>query len=204
LFLSSRTPQNLLDTNTGSRTHYFSCDVSDIDSVEKTYQAIKSSCGCPDFLINNAGIAKFNPIYKASWEEVETLISVNFKGIFNCTKAVLNDMLERKNGVIINISSVAAVEIFNNSAAYSASKAAALTFSRTLRQECRKEGIKIIDVILGATETDIWRKEVRIANAERMMKPSDVADAVVAVAELSLNPRMMLEEVSVRPQLGNL
>lgn len=85
---------------------------------------------------------------------------------------------------------------------YAASKSASLMLSRSLRKEVRKKGIRVIDVIPGAIETDMWSKSVRKKFHSKMMQPEDVADAVVAT--YCQPQRMTTDEIILRPVEGDL
>jgi short-subunit dehydrogenase len=111
-------------------------------------------------------------------------------------------MMERKSGTIVNINSVAAVNSFKNCSAYGASKAGALALSRSMREDVREFGVKIIDMLVGATETEIWGDEMRAEAGHRMMQPEDIAQTIVNA--LKMSDRAMIEEILLKPQLGNL
>jgi short-subunit dehydrogenase len=183
---------------------FFPCDITQHQQIHEVVTKIKLAMGRIDILINNAGIAKFKPFNEITNEMFDQMNDVNYKGTFYCTKAVLPDMLGRKNGIIVNILSGAAKKAFENSSVYSATKAAVLSMSNSLRKEVRKEGISIINIFPGATETDVWNPKVRQELKHKMMQPEDVADATFSSIINSLNGRTMVEEVLVRPQGGDL
>lgn len=182
----------------------FPFDVSSREEVFNAYGKIKAAVGDPDVLINNAGIAKFKPFADFDIADFERVIDVNFKGYFYCAKAVIGEMLRRKTGLILNISSNAALKVFTGSSIYSASKSAGLMMSRVLREEVRGSGVKVVDVLPGATATEIWNEKALAENRHKMMEAADVAQVVCDAIELSLNDRMMVEEILVRPQGGDL
>jgi short-subunit dehydrogenase len=137
-------------------------------------------------------------------EDFDNILAVNLRGPFLTMKAVINGMIERKSGIIININSVAAKKTFTNSTAYSASKAGLLAMTSSLREEVRQYGIKIIDILPGATDTDIWSDKAREKYSHRMMQAGDVADSIMSILKLALNERIMPEEITLRPTLGDL
>jgi 3-oxoacyl-[acyl-carrier protein] reductase len=187
-----------------ANTLFFPCDLKDPEAITSVYQKIYSAQGGPDILINNAGIAKFAPMKDISLEDFDNIIGVNLRGSFLTMKAVIDGMIERKSGIIININSVSAKKTFSNSTAYSASKAGLLALTRSLREEVRQYGIKIIDIFPGATDTDIWSSKAREKYSHRMMKADDIADSLMSVLELALNERIMPEEITLRPTWGDL
>jgi|DewCreStandDraft_4_1066084.scaffolds.fasta_scaffold00378_60 3-oxoacyl-[acyl-carrier protein] reductase len=182
----------------------FPCDVSDARSVATVTQKIHNIIGGIDILINNAGVCKFSSFLNATEEEFDWMHNVNTKGVFLCIKSVLPKMLESKFGIIATINSVAANTVYNDCSIYSSSKAGALMLSRTLRQEVRRSGIKVIDFLLGATNTEIWHPKVREKYNLKMMKPEDVADMIFEAISLSLNERLLIEEIILRPTEGDL
>lgn len=183
---------------------FFPFDISNFDDVKRTHSRIQSIFGKVDILINNAGIGIFKKMIDITPEEFDRTMSVNFKGSFFCAQSVLPDMIKNQFGMIINISSIAAINSFPEGSIYGASKAALTSMSNCLREEVRQFGIKIIDILPGATETEIWDKDNLQQFGHRMMKPKDIADVVMSVIELNLNPRLITELVVVKPQSGNI
>jgi len=178
------------------------CDVTSESSVRGAYANISKKYGDVDVLVNNAGITVFETFEKTSIKEFDSIIATNLRGYFLCTKMVIASMLKRKKGHIFNIHSVAAKDIFYNSSAYSAAKAGALAMSRCLRHEVRKKGVRVIDVLPGATDTDMWSKKVRKKYHQKMLQPEDVADAVVSI--YCQPQRLTTDEIILRPVEGDL
>jgi 3-oxoacyl-[acyl-carrier protein] reductase len=178
------------------------CDVLSEGSVRSALAAINKRIGEVDVLINNAGVTTFEAYEKTTVKEFDSIIGTNLRGYFLCTKSVLPSMGKRKKGHIINIHSVSATTVFDNSAVYSASKAGSLALSRGLRQEVRKKGIRVIDVLPGAVETEMWGKSERKKFHQKMMQPEDVADAIVSV--YCQPQRMTTDEIVLRPVEGDL
>jgi 3-oxoacyl-[acyl-carrier protein] reductase len=179
-------------------------DLRSEDEAKRMYEKINITLEKVDILINNAGYGKFANFTDLSSEEMNNMIDTNFKGLYYMTKLVLPDMIKEKNGIIINILSVVLKKIFTGSSIYAASKAAVLAMDRSLREEVRKDGIKIVDIFPGATETDIWTDKQREKFGQRMMQPEDVADGIIKVIDLAMNKRLMIEEIVLRPQGGDL
>ena len=208
LILSARNSSSFenvrLSFSNNKNVFFFPYDITKPDDISKCYDRIKMAIGGVDILINNAGVVKFHSFNKLTLEDFDYMNAVNYRGVFLCIKAVLPDMIERKDGVIINTISVVITKAFKNSSVYSASKSAVWAMANSLREEVRSEGIKIVNILPGATETDVWSPENRQRFSKSMMQPKDVADAVYYVIELSLNNRLMIEEVVLRPQGGDL
>jgi len=183
---------------------FFPCDVTQPSQIHEVVMKIKLAKSRIDILINNAGVAKFKPFQDITEQMFDEMNYVNYKGTFLCTKQVLPDMIDRAEGIIVNILSGAAIKTFENSSVYAATKAAVLAMSNSLRKEVRKKGISVINILPGATETDIWNPKVREEKKHLMMQPDDVAEATFSAIMTSLNGRIMVEEVLVRPQGGDL
>lgn len=178
------------------------CDVMSESSVRSVMATITKKVGGVDILVNNAGVTVFESFEKTTVKEFDQIIDTNLRGYFLCTKAVLTSMMKQKKGHIFNIHSVSAITTFNNSSVYSASKAGSLALSRCLRSEVRKKGIRVIDVLPGAVESDMWSKSSQKKYHSKMMQPEDVADAVVS---LYCQPqRLTTDEIVLRPTEGDL
>ncbi len=208
LILSAKSRDSFKDLikTLGMKTNVFlfPCDMSKTDEIQRVYEKILLSVGSPDVLINNAGVGVFKPFSELTLEDFDEMMNVNARGVFTAIRQVLPGMKENRNGAIINILSGAVLKAFKNSSAYSASKAALWQMSRCLREEVRGDGIKVIDIFPGATETDIWKEEIRQTRGERMMKPHDVADVIYHAVLQAQSPTAMVEEIHLKPQFGDL
>jgi len=130
-------------------------DVSDFDSVGRMVQTVEKEIGPIDILINNAGIAKdvrFAKMEKSDWDAV---INTNLNGVFNCTRHVINGMIERKYGRIINISSINGQKGQFGQTNYSAAKAGIHGFTKSLALEVAKYGITVNTISPGYIETEM-------------------------------------------------
>jgi NADP-dependent 3-hydroxy acid dehydrogenase YdfG len=177
-------------------------DVTVNTEILKAVEFILQELGSIDVFIGNAGVTRFKTIEETSIEEVDEIIDTNLKGMSYCIKAVLPSMLERRNGWILSTISVTAHKTFTKSGAYAASKSGLLSFINVLREEVRDKGIKVTAFIPGAVDTDMWHGKVRDKYRDRMMRASDIGMLVSTL--LATPPNMMLEEILVRPVLGDL
>ena len=177
------------------------CDVRDPFAVEQLLVAVKRRFRRLDILINNAGVAHPNlsvaKLPVESWMEV---IDTNLTGMFLVTRAALPVM--KRGGAIVNNLSIAAKRVFPGSSAYNASKHGALGFTDTLREELRDQGVRVIALLPGATDTAIWKTLWPDAPRKKMMSPKTVAQAVVNA--LTLSAESTLEELTIRPSAGTL
>ncbi len=176
------------------------CDVQHQEQISRLLQQVESTWGTVDILVNNAGMAIFKKIIDIEPEEWDRTMNTNLRAVFLCCKAVLPAMIQRKSGQIINVVSVAGRQPYYNCGAYCASKYGLLGFTEVLRLETRKHGIRVTSLMPGATDTAIWGQ----ANVDRsrMMQPEQVAKAVVAIC--NSDPTVTIEEVVIRPILGDL
>jgi NAD(P)-dependent dehydrogenase (short-subunit alcohol dehydrogenase family) len=206
LVLTARKAQSLTEirrelADDGIEVLTVACDVRDPASIAKVISAVKTRLGQLDILINNAGIAHGNAnvdqLGVKAWKDV---IDTNLTGTFLVTRAALP--LMKANSAIINNLSIAAKRVFPGSSAYNASKHGALGLTNTLREELRPRGIRVIALLPGATDTDIWKTMWPDAPRRKMMSPQTVAQAVVNA--LLLAPESTLEELVILPSAGTL
>ena len=154
-----------------------------------------------DILINSAGIAHpFRPIAELKSKDWDDVLATNLTGTFLVTRAALP--LMSRGSSIVNVLSMSSKRAFPNLAAYNASKFGALGFTNTLREELRPEGIRVIAVLPGATDTAIWETLWPEAPRHKMIRPETVAQALVAA--LKLPPESTVEELDLMPTTGAL
>lgn len=177
------------------------CDVRDPDSVDALFQSVRGQFKRLDILINNAGIAHKNlPVERLSYRAWKDVIETNLGGMFLVTQGALT--LMKRGGTIVNNLSIAANRVFAGSAAYNASKHGALGLTNTLREELRPKGIRVIGLLPGATDTDIWKTLWPEAPRSKMMAPATVAQAVVNA--ILLPPDATVENLEILPTAGTL
>ncbi len=166
------------------------CDVSDADSVNAAFRAVVERFGRVDVLINNAGISRqklFTDITDDDWDEI---LGVNLKGCFLMCRAAAPQMIARKDGVIINVSSMWGVSGASCEVHYSAAKSGVIGLSRALAKELGPSGIRVNAVAPGLIDTpmnahlsprdiDALVEEIPLG---RMGTPTDVARALLFLA----------------------
>lgn len=171
-------------------------DVADLDSITTAVEKIRGELGSIDILINNAGTAKFGGFLDLSPEEWENIIKVNLMGVYNTTRAVLPEMIERKAGDIVNISSSAGQKGAPVTSAYSASKFGVLGLTESLALEVRKHNIRVVGLTPSTVVTDLAAEANLISgNPENVMHPEDLADLIVS--GLKLHPRVFLKSAGL-------
>jgi NADP-dependent 3-hydroxy acid dehydrogenase YdfG len=180
----------------------YSCDVSDRPAVNAVAQQVIDKFGPVDILVNNAGI-NTNPravaeVDPADWDQT---IAVNLTGAFNFFRAVLPGMRERRDGLIINIASIAGIRAGKlGGAAYSASKHGMMALNHTINEEEAEYGVRACAICPGEVETpilDLRPNPVSTEHRARILQPDDVAAAALFVA--SLPPRACVPELIIKP-----
>lgn len=177
------------------------CNVASSLNVEQCAKKIISNNKI-DCLINNAGITSFKTVNDNSINEINDVINTNLLGSIWTIKSVLPQMIKQNSGMIINILSVVTKKIFTKSSIYSASKMGLLAYSNVLREEVRKNNIKVINIIPGATNTSIWSQEMRKENYQRMMNPEEIAR--IAAWLYLQKENIVAEEIVIRPIQGDI
>jgi NAD(P)-dependent dehydrogenase (short-subunit alcohol dehydrogenase family) len=185
----------------GRRVLLKSCDVRDPDSIRALSWSVKERFGRIDVLVNNAGVAHPSlPVEKLPYAVWQDVLSTNLTGTFLVTQAMLPQM--RRGATVVNNLSIAAIQGFANSAAYCASKHGALGLTKTLREELRPRGIRVIALLPGATDTDIWEVFWPEAPRKKMMSAETVAGSVVSA--LIVPEQATVEEMKILPLAGTL
>ena len=165
-------------------------DVRNKEEVEAGVKELEKALGPVDILVNNAGVTRDGLFIRMKEEDWDYVLEVNLKGAFNCTRAVLQGMMKRRFGRIINISSVIAFSGNVGQTNYAASKAALIGFTKSLAREVASRGITVNAVAPGFIETDMTAKipekikEALIGQIPlgRVGRPEEVAPAVVFLA----------------------
>ncbi len=176
------------------------CDMSQKAAVKSLAQQINEEMGPLEVLINNAGAYLPGSIHEEEDEVYEMMLRTNMDSAYYLTKGVLPGMKAEKKGSIVNIASIASLDAYPGGGSYSISKFALLGFSKNLRFEMKEFGIRVISVMPGAVLTNSWA--AYDGPAERLMPPEDVAEIIFSSTNLS--NRTVIEDIVLRPQLGDL
>ena len=156
--------------------------------------------GVPDVLVNNAGLFEPGSVHNEPEGTLERQLAINLQSAYHVTRAVLPWMMEKRSGHIFNMCSIASLDAYANGGAYSISKFALYGFSKNLREEMKPYNIKVTAVHPGAVMTDSWGDFDN--SQQRIMEAADIAKLVYAASQLS--PAACVEDIVVRPQLGDL
>ncbi len=168
----------------------YACDVSDSEAVKGMFDYAKEKFGRVDILVNNAGITRDMLLMKMTEDEWDSVLDINLKGVFNCTKAVIRPMMKNRWGRIVNISSIIGLIGNPGQANYVASKAGMIGFSKSVAKEVGKKGITCNVVAPGFIESDMTAalsddlkaKYLEGIPVNRFGQAADVAKAVVFLA----------------------
>ncbi|MEO0042293.1 MAG: hypothetical protein RL329_1741 [Bacteroidota bacterium] len=175
-------------------------DVRDKNQVIAFATKITNCWSVIDILVNNAGVFTPGNIHQEPDGLFEQLMETNLYSAYYLTRALIPLMLKQKRGHIFNMCSIASLKAYPNGGSYTISKFALLGFSKVLREELQTKGIKVTAILPGATWTDSWAG-VTLPES-RLMQAQDVAKALLAATQLS--PSAVIEEIVMRPQLGDL
>ncbi len=168
----------------------YQSNAADFNEAQELVANVVEEFGSVDVLINNAGITKDNLLMRMSEEDFDKVIAINLKSVFNLTKAVIRPMMKKRNGSIINMSSVVGVKGNAGQANYAASKAGILGFTKSVALELGSRNIRCNAIAPGFIETEMtakldentvneWRKSIPL---QRGGSPEDIANACVFLA----------------------
>lgn len=153
-----------------------------------------------DMLLNNTGVFIPGSVHDEQEGNLELMIETNLYSAYYLSRELVPAMMERKSGHIFTTGSIAGIQAYAGGGSYSISKFALLGFTKALREDMKPHGIRVTSILAGATYTASW--EGVDLPEERFMKASDIADAIYQAHALS--PQTVVEEIILRPQLGDI
>lgn len=184
----------------GSKLYYRETDISKKNECYNFIDFVKGLGYHPEILVNNAGIFLPGQIINEEDETLDLMLKTNLYSSYYFARAFGNIMKEKRKGHIFNICSTASIIAYTNGGSYCISKFALYGMSKVLREELKEYDVKVTAVLPGATHTASW--EGVDLPEERFMKSEDVAESVYSAYTLS--SRSVVEEILIRPQLGDL
>jgi short-subunit dehydrogenase len=206
LFLCARNELVLYNAVAELQSKYPNCiikakafDLSIKEEAQKFGQWVLSF-GVPSILVNNAGQFLPGNISTEADGVLEETIAANLYSAYHVTRSLVAKMVEAKQGHIFNICSIASLQAYKNGGSYSISKFALMGFSKNLREELKPFNIKVTSVYPGAVMTDSWAGFDN--SAGRIMEATDIAKMILAASKLS--PQAVVEDIILRPLLGDL
>lgn len=180
-------------------------DLSKKEEVENFGQWLLDNSISIDVLVNNAGNFLPGSVHNEEEGVLEEMMAINLYSAYYLTRKVLPQMMKQSmlhgsRGHIFNMCSIASLHAYSNGGAYSISKFALNGFSKNLREELKAHHIKVTSVFPGAVLTDSWGDYDN--SNKRIMEAGDIAKMIYAASQLS--PQACVEEIIIRPQLGDL
>ncbi|MCE6989079.1 SDR family oxidoreductase [Dyadobacter sp. CY323] len=203
----ARNPNDLLDLQSDlksqfpySELHCFPADLSIRKELDAFLEFIKSKNRFPEVLINNTGVFIPGQIHNETEGTLEKTMETNLYSAYHLTRGIIPAMMENKKGHIFTICSTASIIAYPNGGSYCISKFALYGMTKVLREEMKPYHVKVTAVLPGATLTDSWKGTD--LPEERFIDVKDVSEAIWST--YSLSPRAVVEEILIRPQLGDL
>lgn len=207
LFICARNEVQLYETLAMLQAKYPDCQWKALPANLATKEGAQefgswvNASGLPiDVLVNNAGRFLPGSINSEAEGTLEEMVNTNLYSAYHVTRCLLPNMMARKKGFIVNICSIASLHAYSNGGSYSISKFALMGFSKNLREELKHYNIKVTSVYPGAVYTASW--DGSGVNPNRIMESADIAKMIVAMSQLS--PQAVVEDIVLRPQLGDL
>ncbi|QNH60863.1 SDR family oxidoreductase [Hymenobacter sediminicola] len=186
----------------GARLHTLPADLSQPEDCHRFTEFVLSLGGAVEVLVNNTGSFLPGRLQDEPQDgsQLRQMLAVNLLSAYDVTLALLPGLIARRSGHIFNICSTASIMAYPNGGSYGIAKHALYGFTRNLREELKEQNVRVTAVLPGATLTASW--EGVDLPAERFVRADDVAAAIHAAYTLS--PQAVLEELLIRPQLGDL
>ncbi|MBI5604155.1 MAG: 3-oxoacyl-[acyl-carrier-protein] reductase [Deltaproteobacteria bacterium] len=171
----------------GARVKICYFNVADFQEVQSQTDGLLKEWGRIDVLINNAGITRDTLLMRMKEEDWDRVITINLKGVFNCTQAVIRSMIKNKSGKIVNVASVVGATGNAGQANYAASKAGVMGFTKSVAKEVAARGIQVNAIAPGFIDTEmtaVLSEQVRqdflkTIPMGRSGQPEEVAELVV-------------------------
>jgi short-subunit dehydrogenase len=192
--------EEITKNHPGIEVHTYEADLSIKEQTKALGDFCLEKLDSIDILINNAGVFIPGETHKEEEGSLEKMIETNLYSAYYLSQKVIPKMIEQKSGHIFNMCSIASKIAYPNGGSYSISKFALLGFSKVLREELKDYGIKVTSILPGATWSNSWAG-VELPES-RLMQANDIALAVYSAVQMS--PSAVVEEIVLRPQLGDL
>jgi 3-oxoacyl-[acyl-carrier protein] reductase len=202
LVLNARTPGKLEALaaelrDRGSEVETIAGDVGEEATATRIVEAAQARFGRLDVLVNNAGIGHHGPLEAMDPAEFDRVVRTNLRGPFLLMRAAIPLLRRSGGGTLVSLASLAGVNPVPQRAAYAATKWGLIGLSRSVLQEVRKDGIRVLILEPGSTLTDFGHDAAKMANADKLVRPEDVAS--ILVAALKLPARATVSEIEIRP-----
>jgi short-subunit dehydrogenase len=178
---------------------YIKTDVAKEEDVKNLIESVIKKYGKIDVLINNSGFGAFANLVDSTTKDFDEMFAVNVRGLYLCCRYAVKHMIEKENGIIINMASIAGKNPVATASIYSATKHAVMGFSNSLFAEVRKHNVRVTAVCPGSVDTAFFDGEGAMLHSQRetILSAKDVAEACFLAAELP--PSATISEIELRP-----
>jgi NADP-dependent 3-hydroxy acid dehydrogenase YdfG len=186
----------------GVRAKTYAVDLAILDRVSSEIATIATDWDDLDILVNNAGIAYTNSIGDTPLADWQRAIDLNLTSVFQCIQGILPHMRHRRAGTIVNVSSIAAKQVFPNWGVYSVTKFGLMALTQAVAGEERANGIRVTAICPGSVNTPLWDTDTVQADFDRsaMLTPEMVAEGILYAV---LAPAgAVVEEITIMPSGG--
>jgi short-subunit dehydrogenase len=205
LLLTARQPVALYHTMAGLQSRFADIEIKALPADLSNRQGVDEVIAWAkavnlEILINNAGSFVPGSTHNEPEGALEQMMATNLYSAYHLTRGLLPNMMVEGSGHIFNMCSIASLKAYPNGGAYSISKFALYGFTQNLREEMKPHGIKVTAVLPGAAYTDSWIGSG--IDPKRIMEAADIAKMIYAASQLS--PQACVEDIVLRPQLGDL
>ena len=180
----------------GGKASWVAADLAQEEEVDALFARVVAEQGRLDVLVNNAGLGLFGPLADFPTGDFDRLIAVNLKAVFLCCRQAVRLMAPRRQGYIINISSVVGFKGYPNQAAYTATKHGVMGITKSLAVEAQPHGIRVSAVLPGGVDTSLAAAGRPDLDRSVLLQPQDIAQAVLYL--LSLSERAAVDEIYIR------
>ena len=186
----------------GVKAKTYPLDLAEVDRVSSEIAAIAAEWDSLDILVNNAGMAYTNTICDTPLPDWQRSLDLNLTSVFQCIQGILPHMRQRQSGTIVNVSSIAAKQVFPNWGVYSVSKFGLMALTQAVAGEERANGIRVTAICPGSVNTPLWDTDTVQADFDRsaMLTPEMVAEGILYAV---LAPAgAVVEEITIMPSGG--
>lgn len=186
----------------GVEAQVFVVDLSELAKVRELVSSIVAKLPRLDIVINSAGMGYTNGLLETPLADWQRVIDLNITSVLQVIQGVLPQLRSQKQGTIINLSSIAAHQVFPNWGLYCVSKFGLLALTKTLAAEERSYGIRVISMSPGSVNTEIWDTDTVDADFDRsaMLTPEVVANSILYAAQMPQGA--VIEEMVLLPNAG--
>lgn len=180
----------------GGASTPFRCDISNEPQINQLFSFVTKEFQQIDILVNDAGIGRYGAMQDFPTHSLDELLDINVRGTYLCCREALRQMIQRRSGTIINISSVVGIKGYRNQSAYTASKHAVVGMTKSLAAEAQQYHIRTSVIHPGGVDTGLVADARPDLDRSVLMQPEDIAYAVLFL--LGLSERCAVDEIYIR------